>query len=70
MSVNFQEQAERRATERLRQALEEHHHTTLIAVTLGVVVGVGVATGLAVWILNRSRKPRLMTDDPEAPLFV
>lgn len=73
MSANNRVPAERRATERMRQALaqqQQQQTATIIAVTVGVVVGVAVATGLTVWVLTRARKAVLVTDDPEAPLFV
>lgn len=57
--------------QRVQQAMEQQHAATVVAVTLGVVAGVAVATGVAVYILNRARRPMIVrTDDPDAPLFV
>lgn len=62
----------RRAAERrdLQAALDRQHAATIVAVTLGIVAGVGVATGVALWILLRARRPIVLSDDPDAPLFV
>ena len=59
---------ERDLEARLEAAFREHQTVTIIAVTLGVVVGVGVAA----YVLSRARRPimRMNPDDPEQPLFI
>ncbi|ADV68224.1 hypothetical protein [Deinococcus maricopensis] len=59
---------ERDLEARLEAAFREHQTATLVAVTLGIVIGVGVAA----YVLNRTRRPmlRMNPDDPEQPLFI
>lgn len=74
MDQNHIDQAERRgerrALARLQQHLDRQQAVTVSAVILGVSAGVAVAAGVALFVLSRGRQPMVMTDDPEAPLFV
>ncbi|PYE56571.1 hypothetical protein [Deinococcus yavapaiensis] len=62
--------SDRQVLHDMQAQLDRQHTTTIVAVTLGVTVGVAVATGVALWVLSKGRRANVVTDDPEAPLFV
>ncbi len=62
--------SDRQVLQDMQAQLDRQHTTTIVAVTVGVTIGVAVATGIALWVLARGRQANVVTDDPEAPLFV